>query len=766
MKNCKYLPLKLLVILMCRFQLCWSEICSSLVEDISVNQCDSNQRFSRNLVDTNGDLSCMNFIHHISHTVVNTDHGIVNYSIPLPSSDCRYTRYTFKLIASNSSLCKSIDEISLLGNHGNQVTRLHSNYAYEYSVKNVRVTWCNESTCHNTCSNSNILYLTFEYVSTQCYQLVAQPFISQDSQNQLYSKWHFVDTKYTPILPHKFAPQFDWRHDSHENSVMVRLIINSNLTSRPIASCLEVMSGVESNGEHACHETGIRMSQCLVWFGDTRGQSSLTGGCDKDRNTGSAAISKCTSETENELVCSIENVGVGNYCVVMQFLDERCQDSESACSWHKMFVVNNKSSTPQSYSSLVPASSPLDSSLSPTLLLIVSILMLLGVAAILVVRTCHRRSLSMSRYKHFVLPMSRAPSSVVDTFPLRDRKLLFLYARDCEQVTSVITAFKTFLQSTGKCQVFDYWDIEHFNAVARNPMAWINAHLSDEDTSVIIINTEVAQLLLHSQMTNFKPCTVNHTTGHANGTIPSSNQFTGQNCGKMSTKNDLMGQNSGVSCENELSEQKTVTTPLGDQRNKPKCLLGDSDSVQGLDPGQTICDSCPDGILPMLSSNSGHPSNTGRRPGSDNSIPLLHESDHSSQTLHSCHYSSNRVNVKYKDAKCFDHLFVVGLRSLALHCSTNTRSNLSERVYIVEFDADLQSMCSSFLLPITLTRFILPQHMESLLYHIHSLSPLSKQFSVDSSDDDYLKLRHSIELMTNHKSRQPQYPLDLLVNVV
>ncbi|KAL1462584.1 hypothetical protein WDU94_014410 [Cyamophila willieti] len=152
------------------------------------------------------------------------------------------------------------------------MTRLRSNYAYEYSVKNVRVTWCNESTCRNICSNLNTLYLTFEYVSTQCYQLVAQPFISQDSQNQLYSKWHFIDTKYTPILPHKFAPQFDWRHDSNENSVLVRLIINSNLTARPIASCLEIMSGVEASGEHACHETGNRMSQCLVWFGDTGGK--------------------------------------------------------------------------------------------------------------------------------------------------------------------------------------------------------------------------------------------------------------------------------------------------------------------------------------------------------------------------------------------------------------------------------------------------------------------------------------------------------------
>ncbi|KAL1462585.1 hypothetical protein WDU94_014411, partial [Cyamophila willieti] len=534
-----------------------------------------------------------------------------------------------------------------------------------------------------------------------------------------------------------------------------------------------------------------------------------TSGCDKDRNSGNAAISKCTSETENELVCSIENVDVGNYCVVMQFLDERCQGSQSACSWHKMFVVNNKSSTPQSYSSLIPPSSSLDPYLSPTLLLIVSILMLLGVAAILVVRTCHRRSLSMSRYKHFILPMSRAPSSVVDTFPLRDKKLLLLYARDCEQVTSVITAFKMLLQSTGKCQVFDYWDIEHFNSVARNPMAWIDAHLSDDNTSVIILNTQVAQLLLHSQMPTFNQCTkqlsgrtMDHSMSQANGKIPSSNQqVTGQsgsmiqmpavnhitaldNSENMSSMNHSTGNSISCTKETHHTPQKTVATLLGDQRDQLESLLGDSDSVERgkqrlvvqFEPEQTKCESCPDSNSAMQSSNSGDASTTDGVLGSDQWTPLLNESDpvapcqrktaSSTLPLHSCHYFSNRVNVKYKEAKCFDHLFVVGLRSLALHCSNNTQSNMSERVYIVEFDADLQSLCSSFLLPITLTRFILPQHMESLLYHIHSLSPLTKQFSLDSSDDDYLKLRHSLELMTNHKLLQPQYPLDLLVNVV
>ncbi|KAI5745402.1 hypothetical protein M8J76_010736 [Diaphorina citri] len=65
-----------------------------------------------------------------------------------------------------------------------------------------------------------------------------------------------------------------------------------------------------------------------------------------------------------------------------------------------------------------------------------------------------------------------------------------------------------------------------------------------------------------------------------------------------------------------------------------------------------------------------------------------------------------------------------------------------------------------------LTRFILPQHMENLLYHIHSLSPLSKHFSLDSSDDDYLKFKHSLDLLSDYKARQPQYLLDLLVNAV
>jgi hypothetical protein len=50
--------------------------------------------------------------------------------------------------------------------------------------------------------------------------------------------------------------------------------------------------------------------------------------------------------------------------------------------------------------------------------------------------------------------------------------------------------------------------------------------------------------------------------------------------------------------------------------------------------------------------------------------------------------------------------------------------------------------------------------------YFNRLSPLSKHFSLDSSDDDYLKLKHSLDLLSDYKARQPQYLLDLLVNAV
>lgn len=82
-----------------------------------------------------------------------------------------------------------------------------------------------------------------------------------------------------------------------------------------------------------------------------------------------------------------------------------------------LISVNNKTLLSPSYSSLFPRSS--SSSFSSTLLIILSILVLLGVAALLILKTCHRRSLSMSHYKHFVLPISRTPSTVLEERQVR-----------------------------------------------------------------------------------------------------------------------------------------------------------------------------------------------------------------------------------------------------------------------------------------------------------------------------------------------------------
>ncbi|KAI5745401.1 hypothetical protein M8J76_010736 [Diaphorina citri] len=765
MRCSKYYGLHLLVIV-CHLKICHGEVCSSVVEDITINQCDPNQRSNQNTVqsiDKVPSKDCTRFIDNVSFNVINTEHGIVTYTIVLPSTQCNFSRYMFKLIASNSSLCTHIDQIQHRGNHGNGSTvgDLHSNYAYEYSMKNVRVQFCNDpNTCATNCSNT--LYLTFEYVSTQCYQLVVQPFISHDSQLQLYSNWHFIETKYTTIKPHLFAPQFDWRHDQKENSVMVRLIIHANLTTRPLASCVEIMSGVDAIGEHACYETGSRMSQCLVWFGDLAGSPSR---CNKERDSEDRGISKCTSEMENELVCTIENVTLGNYCVVMQFLDERCQGSETACSWHKMFSVSNKSVVPLSYSSFsLPF--PSSASFSPTILLVFSVLILLAVAATLLVRICHKRSLTMSRYKHFVLPMSRGGSTVVKS-GLGEKKILLLYARDCEVVLNAVQAFKTMLQCTGKCQVYDFWDAEDFNSVARNPLAWINSHLSNEEISIIILNTQVAQLLLQNHM----PPTIATCDNTAQ---PKSNEDV-----RKAFDHSTSG---GVSQGDTLEP-----LPYDDTSSQLVPFLSDGKSnVELRRPGDCACcvfnkqeDTAsilskkqgPSGSLPH--SDCGQSKPCCAQEGEDHWLPLLREAPpcqisavNSQPSLHSCRYYTSKVNVKYKEPKCFDNLFVVGLMSLAQHCSQNPASKLMERVYIVEFDADVRSMCSNFLLPMTLTRFILPQHMENLLYHIHSLSPLSKHFSLDSSDDDYLKFKHSLDLLSDYKARQPQYLLDLLVNAV
>lgn len=81
-----------------------------------------------------------------------------------------------------------------------------------------------------------------------------------------------------------------------------------------------------------------------------------------------------------------------------------------------LISVNNNTLLSPSYSSLFPRSSP---SFSSTLLIILSILVLLGVAALLILKTCHRRSLSMSHYKHFVLPISRTPSTVLEERQVR-----------------------------------------------------------------------------------------------------------------------------------------------------------------------------------------------------------------------------------------------------------------------------------------------------------------------------------------------------------
>lgn len=684
--------LNFLVILLSCVQIGWSEVCSSIVEDISVNLCNPNQRSSRNPLENPDSLSpksCESFVDNISYKLMNAEHGIVSYHIVLPPATCGYTRYMFKLIASNASLCTHMDNIGS-GRALKSVAAIHGDYADEFGVKNVRV--AAQDNTSTTCSND--LVLTFEFVSTQCYQIVAQPFISSDSQIQLYSNWHSIVTHYKPIHPRLFVPQFDWRHDQNENLATIRVIVHSNLTTRPIASCVEIMSGVEATGQHACYESGSRMSQCLVWFGTTEEGYSSPHKCDKDRYSDSTLISKCASEMKNELVCWIENVTVGHYCVVMKFLDERCQGRESACSWHKMFTVNNNTLLSPSYSSLFPRSSSPSSS---TLLIILSILVLLGVAALLILKTCHRRSLSMSHYKHFVLPISRTPSTV-----LEERQVLLLYARDCDAVMNVVKDFKSLLRRTGKCQVFDYWDVGEFNNVARNPLAWLNTHLANENTVVIIVTTPVAQLLLQSQNCH------QAAAQPKNCIDKTSVYFSSKSSGHLSHGAD------GLTME--------LQDPGAGTRSEDTASL----------------------VSKKLGSHSD-----------EQSTPLLSEESLVAAQL--------MLKVKYKESKCFDNLFVVALSSLAQQC-TNYHTTRS-RVYIVSFDADVQSLCSSFLLPITLTRFILPQHLENLLYHIHSLSPLSQQFALSGSDD-YLKLTHSIDLMLTQRRTQPQYLLDLLVNVV
>ncbi|XP_054261290.1 uncharacterized protein LOC128985619 isoform X2 [Macrosteles quadrilineatus] len=412
--------------------------------------------------------------------------GTMQVTYPLLPQRCNYTGYDLTLMVHEASNCPSNTEDF-----------------YKHSKREVSIRNCMDTSCHDQCTQRGVV--EFRHMFTACYQLFVTPKRHLKAYQDLVSSAVAVTMQYvkTPInTMHSPIFHLEW------NSASVTM--QANYPFVPSSSHISISYGIDTSiGHNACRNTGISLASCVTCLGSPDIKCKT--------GKGETVAPTCSYQGDSVVRCRFSSLKPGNYCVRIQFDDDRCAadsvwseyNNYSTCTWE---VFQQFLSPEQQAVEVIE-----DTKISPTINPIMLIFIAFAIIACVVVALVVYQHL-MPGAPHF-LPVQHKNLQVSER-PV----VLLLYVRDCTPFMQAVEHLRTLMRRVYNCQVIDCWEDSQFGAVAQNPARWLMSHLSSSRVRCVLVTSPASVVqeaaLVHGQSVRYRqPKALDALAAHALATL-------------------------------------------------------------------------------------------------------------------------------------------------------------------------------------------------------------------------------------------------------
>uniref|UniRef100_A0A0A9Y3E3 Interleukin-17 receptor D n=1 Tax=Lygus hesperus TaxID=30085 RepID=A0A0A9Y3E3_LYGHE len=412
----------------------------------------------------------------LTHRVINTKNGTVEFSILLPHNAVNEWVYLY-----------AMDPLA-----GDQVScsrNVHGKHSYFQLLE--------DSENQTKCSSDQLMKITWKanYLYSGCY-LVKADLPSPEPGKNCTSE------------PFNVQTNFDMEPLAYQNLSVTRKSINDKLTvilekelvlnndcGNPMisSSCITIKLTLERQDLPVVIATVF--PNCPVVSHSSNG--SITQHCNWLRQDTDLSLQCSCDWKEPHLECTFQDLPVGNYCVQVEALDTRCvrdtvwvnsslikkMNNSDPCVWEICNLEIKNETGRYKATTEHPKRSPLS--------WLMVVFAMGAIAAVCV-------SLYMRAKKNLIQRYPNTANTLRDDGPcenlIESPQVFLLYARDCLPFMDAMVEFRNLLERTMDVKVFDIWDDRRREEMDANGEVWVLNNISAENTQVVVMATPISQI--------------------------------------------------------------------------------------------------------------------------------------------------------------------------------------------------------------------------------------------------------------------------------
>ncbi|CAH1408125.1 unnamed protein product [Nezara viridula] len=389
---------------------------------------------------------------------------------------------TLKISISFSSALFQKIPLSVHLFYQNQCLDINNNSSFQllamkHSTKYIAVSESSTDSCNKA------IELSFPYIFSGCYQLYINYGIKSDIIGGCMSRPFLITSPYKKKTLHDVQVNHSSSYIGQSEYLKFRYIGEG--LNEP-KSILIRLFNIDCNFEDSyvlvkeAHLTSVQNGDCCH-------------GLEHPRNDEQHNMTYCPCKWENDMTldCTFRDIKNGNYCVILQFYDPRCDktslwtNSKVDCAWS--FNIEAKGqitpteTEPYKVNNVYP------------MIILYCLFVVLVTAAIILTFYYFKKE---KKKKHtFAIENISTEKSL---FISEEEEILLLYPRDCERFMTAMTLFRMILKESCACKVHDAWDDEIFDKVAESIETWSLPLIQNKNTKVIVILTECSKIIEES----------------------------------------------------------------------------------------------------------------------------------------------------------------------------------------------------------------------------------------------------------------------------
>lgn len=216
---------------------------------------------------------------------------------------------------------------------------------------------------------------------------------------------------------------------------------------------------------------------------------------------------KLVSEIKNSRIeCFTHNVTDGYYCLLVMLGHDPCTDQVGTV-WNEGIVQCIFSGVIESGIIVKKKAGQLPVSSGDMRAMIIMVFMILLFSAIIIALIYFlyrkwRRLIKRTEENK----KTRSPVTVemdIKSMPVHPQ-IYLMYSRDCQPFMDVMKIFRSLLKEALKCEVYDCFDPDCFEEMARLGMNWPGKFIANDNIRIVLVETRCAKLHLEAHIEDFK----------------------------------------------------------------------------------------------------------------------------------------------------------------------------------------------------------------------------------------------------------------------